>query len=495
MLIAIVECTADLIILTRFTKKNDGIILQHQVQKQLHCGLEDWIQCASVVIKQWVDEMSIPFPITILLPDFALLTKNIKVPKVSSGKQKYVIQSHIAQSLGLDGDENIQFVVRSTDESELDVICSIIKNDWLNSFCKAIASIGDKIISIEPAIIHYYNAFNLLFPLTIKNILFIIFHGKSLSCLFIGQNNLLIFKLQLSDNDLNLSIKELLQFHNNKYPDTIPEEMLIAGMQVNEENKKVLHSLSNFIGLPIRIFSPLGNEHTHRLGSIGFAYAYLLGDGLFFDLTPTATRRNWKLHCSKKAFLVTGVSLLMASCLVWIGLVQQEKRYLEKIEIYQNKIEPLRRNASIIARNEKEISFYEEGFSSLQNQMQSSYSWINFLNSLQSILVSTPKVHIHSLKITQDDRMELKDYWKSKMLDTQVIELQSLGYRTLSINGILHIENPNQTSRETIADIKYLINELSKLDFIQETKNLSFDVKTIPDVPFSIAFALKPQAL
>lgn len=492
MSIAIIECTADFIIFTRFTKKNDGITLQEHVQKELKCRAADWIDNATEVIKTWVNEAKVAFPITILLPDFAVLTKNVKVPKVTSSKQKCIIESHISQALGLNRQESFRFGIRSFDDNEMDVICSVIKKDWVHEFCEALSSIGDKITSIQPNVIHYYNAFNLLFPLTIKNILLLVFQSTNVSCLFIGQNNLLIFKLQIKDSNLSFEIKELIEFHNNKNPDNIPEEVLVAGISMNDNNKHYIHGLSNYIGLPFRIFSPLGDKNAHCLGSVGYAYASFLKEGMFFDLTPAHIRRNWNLRCSKKAFLITGVSLLAAASILLIGLGQQVKYYEQLIDSYRIKVDPLRRCATIIERNEKEIQLYEEGFRSLRNQIHASYSWIHFFNALQGILIKIPKVQILSLKIL-NTQMQEKNGWKEEMMGIEVSP--SILSRTLNLSGLLVIENPNQTSRETISDIKYFMNELTKLELIEEAKNLNFDLKAHPNVPFSIAFALKPQAL
>jgi len=494
MSIAIIECTADLIIFTSFGKKNGGITLHYQVQRKLQCGLSDWIEAASIVIKKLVNEFQASFPITILLPDFALLTKSIKVPRVTPSKQKYIIQSHISQSLGLNGNENIQFVIRTCDENELDLICSIVKQDWMETFSRSLTAIGDKIASIESSIIHYYNAFNLLFPLTIKNILLLIFHASSVTCLFIGQNNLYIFKLQLGEGDFSLSLKELMEFHNNKYPDNIPEEILVSGINMHDTTKEFLHAISNYVRLPIRIFSPLGDENATCLGSIGYAYGKFLNEGLFFDLTPRIIRRSWRFIRSRKALVVVGISVFIASSLLVMGLVKQQNIYRDLIGAYEAKINPLRKYAAIIEENEREVKLYEEAFTELQKQFQSSYSWVNFLNALQTILIKIPKIQIHSLKVLNPEPIS-KNVWKNDMVRTEFIKPESLESRELRLAGVLYIENVNQTSRETIGDIKYLMNELAKLDFIEDVKNLHFDIKAFPNVPFSIVFTLRPQTL
>ncbi|PWU04216.1 MAG: hypothetical protein C5B43_04955 [Verrucomicrobia bacterium] len=492
--IAIIECTADLIIYTSFAKKDESIVLQQQVQKKLQCTVNNWIEGAAMVIKRLITEFKIKFPITIILPDFVLLTRTIKVPKVESSKQKYVIQSHIFQTLGLSGNENIHFVIRSSDENELDVICSIVKQDWMESFVKALSGIGDKILSIQPAILHYYNAFNLLFPLTIKNVLLLVFNEDSLSCLFIGQNNLFIFKIQSADNDIRLSIKELLEFHNNKYPDNIPEEVLIAGININDSNNFLIQELSQYLHLPARIFVPLGEENACCLGSIGYAYAKLLDEGFFLELIPANVLRYWRVIRSKKALFMSGISFVVAACILIVGLAHKQNYYQNLIEAYKTKIIPLRTNASMIEENEWKISRYEEGLSALQNQIQSSYSWVDFLNALQTILIKIPKIQITSLKIQPPEVVE-NIPWQNAMLGIETEKLRSGEGRLLNLAGILHIGNEDASSRTIIADIKYLMDELGKLDFIEEAKNLHFDVKAAPEVPFSIGFVLKNQTL
>lgn len=495
MSIGVIECTTDLIVFTSFAKSNGGIALQQQVQRKLQCSLADWIEAASIVIKKLVNDFKVSFPVTILLPDFALLTKSIKVPRVGSSKQNYIIKSHISQSLGLSGGENIQFVIRSSDENEIDVICSIVKQDWMESFSKSLTSIGDKIASIESAIVHYYNAFNLLFPLTIKNILLLTFHGSSVTCLFIGQNNLYIFKLQLGDNNFSLSLRELIAFHNNKHPDNIPEEVLVAGLNMNERTREFLSEVWNAIGLPIRLFSPLGDENASCLGSIGYAYAKLLNEGLFFDLTPRMSRRRWGFMRGRKALIIAGISVFIASNVLLVALMKQQEDYRDLIEAYEAKIIPLKKYAAIIEENEREVKLYEEGFTALENQLQSSSTWINFLNALQGILIKIPTIQIHSLKVMNPEPPVSRNLWKNEMMRTETVEPEFLESRELRLAGILHVEDVNQSSRHTIEDIKYLMNELTKLDFIEDVKNLHFDIKAFPNIPFSIIFVIKPQTL
>lgn len=489
MSISILECKEDLITFSKFIKKNDVISIGEQDERVLECSSSEWIYDAAIAIKELIKRSKVIFPVVILLPEFALLTKSIKVPHVNAAKASYVIHAHIAQILGISEKECLGFVVRSSNEMEMEVICSLVKKDWIESFCKAIELIGVKIESMQSPVIHYYNAFNLHFPFNSRNVLLIVIHGLSVSCVFFGYEDVVTVKLQMNNNDFNSSIKELLEFYKTKSPGNMPKEVLVSGLSHN--SKDLIDSLSNYICLPVKLFAPLSGE-TSLLGSIGFVYAKWVGKGLFIDLMPSAIGKGWALRRNKKVFLFAGICILATCSYLLITLIYQGNRYDNLIRAYQGRIVPLREVVSIIDHNEKAIKLYEEGLKTLQLEMQSSHSWINFLNALQSILAKIPGIQIHSLAIVNAERV-FEDSWSNAMLGTEKVQKLSIEPRLLDLSGVVQIENSNEASNKVIDDLRYLIAQLTKLDFIEDTKTIYFDMGSFPAIPFSVSLILKPQ--
>lgn len=491
MSITIIECKEDLITLSNFIKKNELISINKQIEKVLECPSNEWIYYAGIAIKELINKSNSNYPITIILPEFAVLTKSIKVPCVSSSKTKYIIHMHIAQFLGISEKECLGFVVKSSNEIEMEVICSLVKKDWIESFCKAIELVGDKIESIQSPSIHYYNAFNLHFP-TSKNILLMVFHGLSISCVFINHESVFFIKLQLNNNDFNPSVKELLEFYKTKNSTNIINEVFISGLSCDSD--ELIDSLSNYIDIPVKFFSPLSKE-TNVLGSTGFVYSRWIGSDLFINLMPTSISKRWTFSRSKKAFFICGACIFAACGLLLATIIYQKKHYDNLIQIYQKKIDPLRKAASIINHNEEKIKLYEEGLNVLKSERNSNYSWVNLLNALQSILTKIPEVQIHSLAVVNSkDKDIIEDSWKDSMMGTEKMQKWS-DSRLLNLSGIVKVDSSNKSSNEIIDDLKYLILQLAKLNFIENTKNFYFDIESYPVVPFSFSLILKAQAL
>lgn len=497
MTTTILECTESSITLSRFGKSGKKLVLQYKIGKSLRCAFNetlpaDWVEAASATIKEILDETGAIFPLTILLPGFAVLTKVIKVPQVVPSSQTHVIRTHVSQFLGTSDEELLGFVIRDYNEVEMDVICSFVKKSWINSFCNSIDSIGVKIASIEPPALHYYNAFYANFLLGDKKNLLLVLHYQSIYFIFINKNNVLINRMQLMEVKVHEIVEKMLNFHKTKYPDSSPEELFIAGS--NTYYDELIISLAKHIELPIKKFSPLAEEHADIVGSIGAANVIEFCQGLSIDLTPKRTRKAWMFRRSKNAVLFLGLCICISLVILLFSITDRQRYYYDLVQAFDAKIAPLKEKASIIERSEKIIAIYEKDFDALEAYTKSRNSWVHFLNSLQVILAGIPDVQIHSLNIVQAEG-KVKNEWKDELMGAEEFQDEFLEPRLMHLSGALLVENSSISVDKAIGEIRHLLAEITKIECIGNAKDLYVDSQSFPLVPFSFSLTLNADAL
>lgn len=495
MSITIIECTYDSIILSNFNKHDAVLSLEYEAKRPLKtvCNVSvpgPWIDEASQVIKELVAEATTIFPVTILLPGFALLTRVLKVPKVAPLKQGDIIQAHLRNRQLLGKEDHLAFDIINVGEWEWDVVCTLIKKKWIESFCEAVEPIGLEITSIEPPAIHYYNAFKRVVPNNSINTLLVVIQNLSSYCVFFNQHCTAVHQIKIRDLPLAEEIKGWINLYKKKHPENCLTQILISGSSIVDED--FAHALEQVVELPVRVFLPLDSGNAHLIGSIGAAHRKLFGCGISADLIPRSIKKIWAFQRSKKAILITGVCIA-ASLLIFLFNISNRKEYYEnKGNALNAKLLPLRERAFAIDRNEKLIAYYNDGLSALESHIASNKSWVHFLNALQNALIAVPSGRIHSLKLVEPE-VKVQNSWKTELMGASLRKETLEKTRLIHITGSFLMEE-NQPANDAIDEIRRLMSEIAKIEFIEETKNLHFDTQNLPTVPFSFSLALKLQA-
>lgn len=493
MAITIIECTRDLITLSNFTKKGTILAIESELRKplgEIQDLSNDWINEASQMISELVVDSAVIFPVTIILPGFALLTKIIKVPRVETKRQAEIIKTHVDNLFGTSNEVHLAYYIIALGELELEVVCVLVKKNWIESFCKAMELVQIEVMSIEPPAIHYYNAYKE--QAVNDNIvrLLLVIQNLSACYLFLDKQIRCIYQITIKDISLVDETKGLIDLFEKKYPGKNVQEILVLGQ--NMDNKDFVDSLEKCIAVQTRQFLPFKSGYLYSIGSVGAAYRKLYGRGMSMDLTPAEVRKIWDFNRSKKAILIAG-GLIVGALFIFFNSVSKRGVYYEEmVKAYEEKILPMNELVLDIARNEKLISFYNEGLRALELYIQSNKSWVHFLNSLQNSLVEVSGVRIHSLKVIEVEP-KAQYCWKDELMGVQD---KSVFANTLvmQISGSFAMEGGQQVD-ETIDKVRLLMSKLEKIDFIEEAKNLHFDTQKLPIVPFSISLELKAGRL
>lgn len=494
MSITIIECAIDSITLTNFIKKGTALVVEYSAKKLLEniqnaVVPDNWITQASQVICELKAKAKTHFPVTILLPGFALLTKVLQVPRAAPLRQAEIIQAHVHHLLGTGKEVYLAYDIADWGEFQLTVVCVLVKKNWIESFCHAMEPLRMQIASIEPPVIHYYNAYRRKFSKDDMPRLLVVIQHSSVSYLFVNRHIESIHQIPIKDTSLVEEVKRLIDLYNKKNPLNIVQEIVISAK--NMDNDNFIQAIEKCIELPTRAFKSLNNALSYSIGSEGAAHRKLFGEGLLIDLTPSKLKKIWAFNRSKKAILIAAVCIIASLLIVFNSISNKKMYYAESGKALELKIVPLREWASIIEHNEKLISLHNQGLSALSSYIKSNKSWINFLNSLQDSLVASPGARIHSLKVVELENKP-QNTWKNDLMGVHEPEILSKNPRLMQITGSL-VANINEPVNNTIDKIEFLMSELAKLEVVSEAKNFHFDTQNLPTVPFSISLVLKPK--
>ncbi|OAI50098.1 hypothetical protein AYO37_00500 [Opitutia bacterium SCGC AG-212-L18] len=495
MSITIIECTTDVITLTNFRKKETTLSIEYTTKATLNENAQDitaWANEACSIIKTLILQTKKIHPSIIILPGFAVLSKIIKVPKVNPSKQTAITETHIHNLLGTGKEEHISYTTTHIEDWELNVISSLIKKDWIDSFCKNLETLKIEILSIEPASHHYYNAFKRKFPNNNISTLLVVIHNLSLSCIFFNTEPISIHQVPMQNSTITDEIKKLHDQQKKKYPENRPEQIFICGAL--PYNIRLIETLENLLKIPTRPFYPYSdNTHIYSelIGSIGAAYKILFKKGLSTNLTPNTIKKIWIFNKNKKAILIT-FSYMAASLFFLLHHIHKEQTYYkEKTSFLAAKLIPLRKQAAIIMENERSLALYNEGLNALESYMKSNLSWAAAFNALQNALVKIPNGRIHSLKIIEP-KQPPKTNWQNELMGIEENNDALPKTQLMHISGSF-LMKMDQPANEGINIIKILMAEMAKLDFAKTITDLHFDTQDLPSVTFSFSLILNTQ--
>lgn len=493
MSITIIECTTDAITLTNFRKKEATLSIEYTAKTILNENTHDittWTNEACSIIKALIIQTKKIYPAIIILPGVAVLSKIIKVPKVDPSKQTAITETHIHNLLGTGKETHISYTTTHIEDWELNVVGSLVKKDWIDSFCKNLEVLKIEILSIEPAALHYYNAFKRKFPNNDTPTLLIVIHNLSLSCIFFNKDLISIHQVAMQNSTIADEIKKLHDQQNTKHPKNCPEQILLCGALPH--NIKLIETLENLLGIPTRLFYPYSDDthlYSELIGPIGAAYKNLFQKGLSTNLTPDAIKKTWIFNKSKKPILIS-LTFITLSLFILLNNINNEKAYYkEQASILEAKLIPLREQAAIIVENEKSINLYNEGLNALESYRQSHLSWGFICNALQNTFVKIPHGRIHSLKMIEPKQPPI-NHWQNELMGIEENNDSFPKTQLMHISGSFLMEI-DQTANEGINIIKMLMTEMAKLDFAKSITDLHFDTQELPSVSFS--FSLIPE--
>lgn len=493
MSVTIIECAVDSITLTSFVKKEGALVLKHEGRKALQyvssAAVGNWTADAVQAIQELVAEAKVIFPVSILLPGFVLLIKVMQVPRVIRAKQAEIIQTHIHELLGTGKEEHLAYDIVDVREYELEVVCTLVKKDWMESFCRVMESIGVEIISIEPSAIHYYNIYRKEFPKVNTPTLLVVIQHLSVCYIIFDVQIAYIYYVLIKDDSLIGEICELINRYNKKNPKCSLRDVRVLNQSTH--NKDFVNQLEQCTGLRCKAFLPFSGGSIYAVGSIGAAHQKVFGEGLSINLVPSIIKKSWGFERSKKAMLIAGTSIVVSFLIVLNTLNYKRAYYKEKGDAFEAKLRPLKEWAVVIKRNEQLIAFYNEGLGALETYIQSNKSWVHFLNSLQDIFIGISGGRVDSLKIVELEN-RVQNSWKDEFMGFENIEPLVQKSRLMQITGSFLLE-ANESANSAMEKVRLLMSEFEKLEFVTGARSFHFDTQHLPKVSFAISLSLTPQ--
>lgn len=160
MSIIIIECCKQWIIARTLIKQGTQFIVDNEKKKLLEDPENNptpinWIEKSIPAIKKLLNEIQSNAPIILLLSEFCLIKNNI-FPRVTPKKQSKIIHTHI-QLYDKTEDYLLTYDITKKTQFEIEVLYCLIKQSWIETFCKDLHFISHKIIAIKPSLSYSLN--------------------------------------------------------------------------------------------------------------------------------------------------------------------------------------------------------------------------------------------------------------------------------------------------------------------------------------------------
>lgn len=459
MRLTVINCAKNYISVTEFSKVSLKLAIIREISIPLEASADSWISQAISVLEKLLNKTSLNQPTIINLPSFSLLTKIIRVPKVAWRNQHSIINLHIQQILTIENEHYFAYAIVNENTYDLEVAVTIVYQDWLKTFSEAIQSLKLNIHSFQSSSINHFNAFQYAFPDYNKNVLFLVSIPHALQAIFISGARALSFHSLESNN-----LEGLLSGFYKKYPDVNLDEIFVSG-EISKNLKDLLPTLPTH-------FPILGKE----VASMGAAANFFFKNGIFMDLLPKPIRT--KLLLRKNKFKILLSTTILGCSLIFWGLVFNAKtnEYNRLSECLKSRLLEIKQVTIDIRSLNNKLVFLGEALRSLNEKDP----WPHFLTSLNRCIKANPGVNIHGLKISSIPHTEAP-LWEDELPQKNFSKNNNY---SLDLSGTI---DPSNSQAPLV--IRNMIQDISKLDYIEETNNLLLDTSAqIPHFSFSLQF-------
>ena len=210
----VVDCGASHVAYSVYQIKAGNLVLEEFYNESLQFDYSDddgWLAALRDRLKSILSQAKTKGEATIIAPGYQLLTKTIKVPHVERQKQSQIIAFEAQQNIPYPLSEVVWgHQILSDDGIEAEVLLIAFKSQVAIQFCQTLSSLGLKPISVQPASIMDYNAFQYAYGGSEETVLLLNIGARSTNMLFISPEGFFARNIALGGNSLTQNTADQL---------------------------------------------------------------------------------------------------------------------------------------------------------------------------------------------------------------------------------------------------------------------------------------------